>query len=87
MKTNKKLKQRLLLQKEIVKTIDDIKSGTKEMGLMVLDEYFAKLMGVSINTIWNMREGRTVGTEFQLKKRLKVAKALYEKFIVKKIII
>ena len=87
MKIDKKIKERLLLQKEVISLVDKTKHEAKALGLILLDRYFANHMGIGEFTIWNMRKARTVGTKFQLKKRLKVAEKLYNSVVHNKIII
>jgi hypothetical protein len=73
---NKKLKERVAMQKEIIAIIREIKYKTKANGLRLIDAYFYKKLGISMMTYHNMITLKNIGTHRSLKMRLKTIKAL-----------
>lgn len=87
MKINKKLKERVRLQKEVIELIDLIKKETGSRGLQLKDGYFANHLGITIQTISNMRQGRFLSQTPRLKYRLSKLKELYKECVLKNNII
>lgn len=87
MKINKKIKERVKLRKELNDIISSIRTETDAYGLRLFDEYFARHLDISAQTMINVRNNKTLPNKSTLLKRIDAAKKLYQRCVIEKKII
>lgn len=81
--TIKDIREKIRINQETLAIFDSIKANLYDRGLMILDRYFCKKIGISEQTLYNMKRNKNLANVFILKHRLKVAKKLYIKLVEK----